>query len=322
MPIPPSDPSLASTGPSQAIGRRGVSIAKMVSPRNVTSLLLMIASFVIFAKPVSTVLHYPLWGDTDYDKYSYSVVIPFLSAALIFLEKEQIFAKSRYGFWPGSFLLFIGVTVKFAAEHFTTWLGIDSYLSIELLGLVIFWLGVFIVCYGMHAFQTAAFALLFLLLTVPLPDFFFDRPIALVQNGSADVCSFLFTLLRIPVLRNGLEFSLPNVTILVGRECSGIHSTMAIFILSVIAGYMFLPSIWKRVLLVLTALPIVCMTNGLRIAGLTLLSEYVNRGFLYGDLHRKGGVIFFLFALLILFSILQLLKRVGNSASRVEKASL
>jgi exosortase/archaeosortase family protein len=55
-------------------------------------------------------------------------------------------------------------------------------------------------------------------------------------------------------------------------------------------------------------LPIVCVTNGLRIVGLTLLSEYVNPGFLHGPLHRHGGMGFFSLALLFLVGILYLLR--------------
>jgi len=125
------------------------------------------------------------------------------------------------------------------------------------------------------------------------------------------VCSLVFSLVGVPVLRNGLVFSLANTSIEVAKECSGIHSTLAILIISLIAGHLFLPSVWKKVVLVLFTLPIVCATNGLRIAGLTLLAEYVDASFLHGSLHHEGGMGFFLLALLLLFAILQLL-RIGQ----------
>jgi exosortase/archaeosortase family protein len=43
--------------------------------------------------------------------------------------------------------------------------------------------------------------------------------------------------------------------------------------------------------------------NGIRITTLTLLSVYVDPGFLYGRLHRQGGFVFFLIALLILLPV-------------------
>src|ERR1017187_2809120 len=114
----------------------------------------------------------------------------------------------------------------------------------------------------------------------------------------------LFNLAGVTALRNGLEISLHKTTIEVAKECAGIHSTLAIFIISLIFGHLYLPSVWKKVVLVLFALPVVCVTNGLRIAGLTLLAEYVDASYLHGNLHHHGGVGFFLLALLFLLSIL------------------
>ena len=53
----------------------------------------------------------------------------------------------------------------------------------------------------------------------------------------------------------------------------------------------------------------------LRIAGLTLLAQYVDREFLYGNLHHRGGVGFFLLALLLMYGVLQLL-RIGTRQHR------
>ena len=298
--------------------------ARAAWPRTGLFCLLLAASVLIFMAPLRTLLHYPLWGDDEYDKYSYLVAIPFLSAALVFLERDRIFAKVRYGLRTGILLLCAGVAILFVTRGAIDRIGADNWLSIQLSGLVIFWLGGFVLCFGARAFREGAFPLLFLFLAVPLPDFVLDKPIALVRYGSADVCSAIFGLSGVPVLRNGLEFALPDVRIRVATECSGIHSTLAILIVSLVAGHLFLPSIWKRVVLIAAALPIVCFTNGLRIAGLTLLAEYVNRSFLFGNLHRKGGVIFFLLALLLLTGLLKLMQpgrgRRGAATSGMTRA--
>ena len=254
-------------------------------------------------------MHYALWGDNQYDKYSYTMAIPFISVALVFFERSKIFTSVQYCFRTGVILLLTGVTLNWFAGRALPQLGADNSLSTKILALVIFWLAGFILCYGMRAFRAGAFPLLFLLLTVPIPDGLLDKPVTAVQYGSTEVCSLVFTLVGVPVLRNGLEFPLADNAIEVAKECSGIHSTLAIVIISLVAGYLFLPSLGKKVVLVLFALPIVCITNGLRIAGLTLLAEYVDPSFLHGNLHRQGGMGFFLLALLLLFVILRLLRR-------------
>ena len=62
-------------------------------------------------------------------------------------------------------------------------------------------------------------------------------------------------------------------------------------------------------LLVLLSLPLSIIKNGIRIATLTLLSIYVNPGFLKGNLHRDGGFVFFFVALVLLWPVFLLLEK-------------
>jgi exosortase len=280
----------------------------MGSPRNMLFLILVIVSLSVFQIPMRALLHYSLWGDNHYSKYSYTIAIPFISMSLVFFERSKIFTSVQYCIRAGVILLLTGVIVNWFAERSLRQLGADNSLSTKILALVIFWLAGFILCYGTRAFRAGAFPLLFLLLTVPIPDWLLDKPITAVQYGSTAVCSLVFDLAGVPALRNGLEISLPRTNIQVAKECAGIHSTIAIFIISLIFGHLYLPSVWKKVVLVLFALPVVCVTNGLRIAGLTLLAEYVDASYLHGSLHRHGGMGFFLLALLFLSAILHLLR--------------
>jgi exosortase len=111
------------------------------------------------------------------------------------------------------------------------------------------------------------------------------------------------------VLRDGFLLTVPGVTIEVAKECSGIRSSMALLITCLIAAHLFLRTTWKRALFALLALPLALVKNGIRIVTLTLLSVYVDPSFLTGNLHHKGGFVFFLLALAILAPVLLLLEK-------------
>jgi exosortase len=284
--------------------------AGVVSPRNALFLFLIIVSLFVFWTPLRTLLDYSLRvGDHDYDKYSHILLIPFISMVLVFLERKRIFASVQYGYRIGAILLFAGLIVNWSAGWGLNQLGAENSLSVRVLGLVVFWIAGFILCYGTRAYRAGAFPLLFLLLAVPIPNLLVNVPLSAVRYGSTEVCSLIFNVAGVPFLRNGYEFVLPSINIEVAKECSGIHSTLALFIVSLVAGYLFLTSLWKKVLLVLFVLPVVCITNGLRIAGLTLLTVYVDPRFMHSSLHRDGGIGFFLLALLFLFAVPHLLRR-------------
>jgi hypothetical protein len=50
------------------------------------------------------------------------------------------------------------------------------------------------------------------------------------------------------------------------------------------------------------------LKNAIRIVALTLLSIHVDPGFLTGQLHHEGGIVFFLLALALMTPILLLLR--------------
>lgn len=239
------------------------------------------------------------------DQYSHIIFIPFLSWALVLRGRIKIFKRVYYSFCVGAGVLSVGV---FMGKLIGPPLGEQkNTFALIIVSLVIIWIGAFILCYGWTAFRTGAFALTFLLLMVPLPDFLLDKVISLVRYGSAEIVSLLFGVVSVPVFREGFRFMLPNGSIEIARQCSGIHSTIALFIVTLLAGHLFLPSMLKRTLLLLSTVPIVCLTNGIRIASLTLLSVYVNKDVLSGGLHHKGGVLFFGLALVLMGCLLYLM---------------
>jgi exosortase/archaeosortase family protein len=78
--------------------------------------------------------------------------------------------------------------------------------------------------------------------------------------------------------------------------------------MSLLIGHVVLGSAWKQAVLTLATLPLVIVKNGIRIVTLSLLSIYVDPSFLTGSLHRQGGIVFFLIALVLLVPILWLLQ--------------
>lgn len=171
------------------------------------------------------------------------------------------------------------------------------------------WLGGFIWCYGVAPLRSAAPPFLLLICMVPIPMAVMDRIIYLLRWGSTIVAEGLFGLAGIPFSRHGFVFQLPTVQIEVAPQCSGIHSTLALFITGAVAASLFLNKGLTRCLLLVSVIPITVFKNGLRITVLSLLGAYGNRQILVdGWLHRSGGCLFFVFALLLLCGVIGLLK--------------
>jgi exosortase len=144
---------------------------------------------------------------------------------------------------------------------------------------------------------------------VPVPGLIIDTIILLLQKGSAEVAYTFLKLTGIPVFREGFIFHLPGISIEVARECSGIRSSIALLITSLMAGHLFLKTGSRKIILSLSIFPIAIVKNGLRIVTLSLLTVYVDERIISSPLHHKGGIVFFIPGLLILWLILWLLRK-------------
>jgi exosortase len=240
---------------------------------------------------------------------SHVVLVPFITLALIYLRREDIF-RSAAPFQPaGAAAMVLGLTISVIGR--AAWVpgSQGDALSAITAGLVVSWNGGFLLLYGRQAFRAALFPLLFLVCMVPMPSMLLGTAIEFLKMGSAEIVAMLFAATGTPHLREDFVFTLPRVVIEIADECSGIRSSIALVLTSLLAGDMYLKSSWKKALLIGSALAIAILKNGIRIAGLSLLALYVDPSFLTGNLHNEGGYVFFLLGLLIGLPILVVLHR-------------
>lgn len=234
-------------------------------------------------------------GGSDY--YSHILLIPFVSAYFLFEERKRILQGARYSL-AGLAVAAVGLIFYGAALWLRYWLGQNDFASLATAGALIFWWGGFLLAFGPNAFKAALFPLLFLLFAIPAPQFLLDWFIYILQVGSTEVTQWLFELTGTDYMRSGFFYRLPNMTIEVAKQCSGIRSSIALVITAVLVGHLFLRKGWGVLVLLLTIVPFTILKNGIRIVTLSLLSIYVDPRFITdGFLHHSGGFIFYLPAL-------------------------
>jgi exosortase len=247
--------------------------------------------------------------------YSHIILIPLISAFLFLRHRRTIFSHLETRWAAGLGLVFAGALFYSFAQRYSTMRSENDQLFMAMSSLLIIWVGAFLLCFGARALRAGLFPVLFLLLAVPIPDLLLERAIFWLQSGSAEGSDLVFQLLGVPFFRTGPVFSLPGISIEVAKECSGIHSALALLIATLLGGHFFLQSASRKGLLLLAALPLLVVKNVIRIVTFSLLGVYVDHSFLTGALHRKGGVLFFLVALAALAPVLLLLSKSERSRS-------
>lgn len=263
----------------------------------------VLGSVFVFWTPLKHLISFSL----THDYGSHIILIGPASAYLIYLKHREVFSSVKTNVVTGSTLFLAGVISWSAAHHYSPLH--TGYFSLEIAAIILLWISGFILCYGSQAFRAARFPLLFLMLLIPIPSFVLDKTIFLLQAGSAAIAYWLLRVLNVPVLKEGFVLFLPTLKLEVAKECSGIRSSLALVITTLLAGEFVLHSVWKKSLLVLSTIPILIVKNGVRIVTLSLLTIYVDRGFLHGWLHTSGGIVFYLLGLLLLIPIMVVLRR-------------
>jgi exosortase len=241
--------------------------------------------------------------------FSYAPLIPLVSAFLVYTGRKAIFRRVSSSWIAASAMIVPGL-VAVAAGRLNFWgAAVDNQCALVIFGIVLTWTGAFVLFFGTAAFREARFPLAFLIFTVPIPEPLLSRIVILLQEGSANVAEWFFKLGGVPYFRQDLVFQLPGFAIRVAEECSGIRSSVALLITTVLASHLFLRTAWRKVFLCVLTVPLALFKNGLRIMTLSTLAIHVNPQFLYGNLHRRGGVVFFVIALVPLVLVLVFLQK-------------
>ena len=250
---------------------------------------------------------------------SYILLVPAVCAALIYLNRDRVFVNLAANQSGTRFLSLLPGAILIMLAYFLE-PGSELRFASTAVGLILSWAAAFFICFGPEAVRLSTFELCMLVWIIPIPPDAIEWITLTLQKASTELVDVMFQMTRVPVLRNGFFFYLPGQAIEVAKECSGIRSTLSLLFLTLILAHESLNGTWRRIVLVLCALPIVVIKNGIRIVSLTLLAIYVDPSFLTGPLHHQGGIVFFLIGLAILIPIIGLLRR-GDKPSVQTKAA-
>ncbi len=256
--------------------------------------------------------------------YSHAFLIPLVSAWLVWERRRSLPGPSR----PS---LVATITPALAAAVIMAfhWHRIRSGsshsreddLAATTSSFLLLFLSVCAGLLGTARLRAVAFPLGLLVFMVPLPSAILSAVETVLQHGSAAVAAALFQLSGTTVLHRGLEFQLPGITLQVAPECSGIHSSLALLITSLVAGYLFLRSPWSRAALALAVLPLALVRNGFRVFTIGELCVWISPDMINSYVHRQGGPIFFTLSLIPFLALLIVLRRIERSRDRSQPKS-
>jgi exosortase len=248
----------------------------------VIGVLIAAVYYRVLAKLVTDWWHIP--------DFSHGFLVPIFAAYLVWAKRKTLLETRLAPTWTGIAIVALGLMVLIAGVY-----GAELFLS--RVSLVILLAGLVLCFGGWQLLRELRFALLVLLLAIPIPSIAFNEITFPLQILASKLASALLPLFGVPVLREGNIIELPAMKLEVAEACSGIRSLLSLFTLSIFYGYFLEKTFLRRTLLALASIPIAIAANAVRILGTGLCVQYWDPDKALGFFHEFSGWVMFLVSL-------------------------
>ncbi len=258
------------------------------------------AGYVVFRTGVDFSARW-IW---DRPEYGHGLFIPFVSAFLIWQQRDKLERMAFPGSWLGVAVLMLGVALN-VLGHFATLFIVQQY------AVVVAIYGLALSLLGGAAFRRIWVALLLLLFMIPLPEFLFQNLSAKLQLISSAIGVWVIRLFGISVYLEGNVIDLGIYQLQVAEACDGLRYLFPLMTLGFIMGYFFRAPLWKRALVFLSSIPITILMNSLRIGVIGVTVQHWGIGKAEGFLHEFQGWVIFMACLGVMMLEVVLLSKTG-----------
>ena len=255
------------------------------------------------------------WARAD---YNYCYLIPFLLLYFVREKRKQWSQEPSVPSWNGFLILLAGVFLylvgELAGEFFT--LYVSSWFVVT--GLL--WMHV-----GRKKLATMAFPVFLSLFLYPLPHYLNTKLTFNLKLISSELGVSMIQLLGMSGYREGNIIDLGFTQLQVVDACSGLRYLLPLVLMGILMAYFYKASLWKRTIIVLSAVPLSIVTNSLRIALTAFLYPSLGPAAAEGFFHDFSGWVIFMAsfgALLVEIRILRnILPRPGEYFMRDKDAA-
>lgn len=237
---------------------------------------------------------------------SHGFLVPPFAAYLVWVKRKVIREVKIAPTWSGVGVVALGLVILLLGEY-------GAQLVLDRISIIILMGGLILSFGGWQLTRELRFALLVLLLAIPIPSIVLNQITLPLQFFAAKAASALLPLFGVPVLREGNIIQIPSMKLDVAEACSGIRSLMSLFTLSIFYGYFLEKSVLRRTLLAFFSIPIAIAANAVRIVGTGLCVQYWDPDKALGFFHEFSGWVIFLVSLGCLWVVHRLISLIPSA---------
>ena len=241
---------------------------------------------------------------TENDNYSHGFFVPLVVVVLMWWRREQVVAAGLKPSWSGVIIVLFGFGLFIMGELATLYYLLYLSMWLVLVGLLV-------AAIGPRACWELAFPIGYLLTMFPLPQMFEQNLSASLQLASSALGVGCLQVIGVTAFREGNVIDLGPIQLQVVEACSGLRYLFPLASLALLCGYLFQNRLWKKFILVGSAIPLAILLNGTRIGLIGVLVEWQGLGAAEGFMHAFEGWIIFVISFAVLIGEMWILARVG-----------
>ncbi|OPX37112.1 MAG: hypothetical protein B1H11_06360 [Desulfobacteraceae bacterium 4484_190.1] len=270
---------------------------ELTKSSHLTSWIQILIAILVIGSIHYNSLHRLLIFEWDKAAFQYCYFMPLVIGILLWMRRREFASMPSRPAWIGIITVLIGCFFLLLGELGGEFLSL--YISMWFMILGLCWAQ-----FGWRKLKIILFPLVLLLTTFPPPRFFYVRLTSAVDLISARIAAQVLELLQIPVFRQGNVLDLELTQFQVTGAYSGLGFLIPIGVATLIFVYLYRARLWKRVLVLCLAVPLVASLNGVRIAVLALLANTHQNEPVAGWVHDALGWMMFFIAIGVLSGVI------------------
>ncbi len=225
--------------------------------------------------------------------YSHGFIVPLIALYIIWQKYDELKVLRVEPSNLGFAVITVGLLMLVGGYLGTEYLTMRSSLIVVIAGIVIS-------LFGTGVFKFLLLPIAFLFFMIPLPEIVYNAIAFPLKLFVAKYSVMFLDSVGIIVLREGNIIMFPNVTLEVADACSGLRSLMSLITLSVTFSVFIKTTRFRKLIIMLSAIPIAIFTNAIRVIATGALAQHYGAAVAEGFFHEFAGLLVFGVAVVLL----------------------
>jgi len=229
----------------------------------------------------------PIYGEAN---WGHAICIPIVGLYYLYINRDELLRAPVRPSWSGMVIVLAGLTML----AYGIWPGMNQF--VQGCAMIVALFGVVVLLCGWQVMKVAWFPIVYLVCGIPWPALVYSWIASPLQTLAAKVAVGTLRFTGVNAYRTGTKINMGGITepvrtLNVAEACAGLRSLMTFITVGAAVAFLSQRSLWQKIIITISAIPIAIFCNVMRVAGQGLLDHYVSRQLSESFAHQFVGLV-------------------------------